>query len=47
MELGANLIHHYRSWLLLGGLNYSTREYEISSGKQTSIRGLFGLGKEF
>lgn len=47
MEVGADLIRHQSSYLLLGGLSYSSREYEINSGKQSSIKISLGIGKEF
>jgi hypothetical protein len=47
IDLGADFIRHYKSYLLLGGVGYATREYELSSGKQTSMKFSFGLGKEF
>lgn len=47
MEVGADLIRHHSSYLLLGGLGYSSREYEINSGKQSSIKISLGIGKEF
>jgi hypothetical protein len=47
MELGADAIRRYKNYLLIGGLGYSSREYEISSGKQTSMKVTLGFGKEF
>ena len=47
MDLGADFIRHYKSYLLLGGVGYASREYELSSGKQTSMKFSFGIGKEF
>jgi hypothetical protein len=47
LEFGADLIRQQGSFLLLGGVSYSSRDYEMSSGKQTSIRLSLGVGKEF
>ena len=47
MEVGADVIHHFKSYLLLGGLSYALREYEINSGEQTSLKVSLGIGKEF
>src|SRR5690606_254178 len=47
MEIGADAIRNFKSYLLLGGISYSSREYEQSSGKQTSIKISLGIGKEF
>lgn len=44
LDLGADLIKPYRNFLLLGGVSFSTREYELNSGKQTSIKLSLGLG---
>jgi hypothetical protein len=47
MELGADFIRGYKGYLLLGGVTYSSREYQVSEGKQTSMRLSLGIGKEF
>lgn len=47
MEFGVDAIRGYKSYLLLGGFTYSSREYEVSEGKQTSMRISIGIGKEF
>lgn len=47
LELGADAIRKYKSYLLIGGLGYSSRDYELSSGKQTSMKLTLGFGKEF
>ncbi len=44
LDLGADLIKPYKNFLLLGGLTYSTREYELNSGKQSSLKLSLGLG---
>jgi hypothetical protein len=46
-EIGADAIRHFKGFLFLGGVSYSLREYEESSGKQSSLRLSFGFGKEF
>lgn len=47
MEFGVDAIRAYKSYLLLGGFTYSARDYEVSKGKQTSMRLSLGIGKEF
>lgn len=47
IEVGADVIRSYKSYLILGGLSYSLREYKINSGEQTSLRVSLGIGKEF
>lgn len=47
LELGADAIRKYKGYLLLGGVGYSSRDYELSSGKQTSMKLTVGFGKEF
>lgn len=47
MEIGADLIRQQASYMLLGGVGYTSREYEINSGKQSSIKISLGIGKEF
>lgn len=47
LELGADAIRKFKGYLLLGGLGYTSREYELSSGKQTSMKLTLGFGKEF
>jgi hypothetical protein len=47
MEFGADAIRHFKGYLLLGGVGYASREYKISSGKQTSMKVTLGFGKEF
>lgn len=47
LDLGADFIRQYKGYLLLGGVGYATRGYELSSGKQSSMKFSFGFGKEF
>lgn len=47
LEFGADVIRNQGRFLFLGGLSYSARNYEESSGKQNSIRLSLGIGKEF
>jgi hypothetical protein len=47
LEFGADAIRKYKDYLLIGGLSYSSRDYELSSGKQTSMKLTLGFGKEF
>ena len=47
IEVGADIIHPFKSYLLLGGVSYSLREYELNSGEQTSLKVSLGIGKEF
>jgi FecR protein len=47
LDFGADFIRHYKSYLLIGGVSYASRDYELNSGKQTSMKFTFGIGKEF
>lgn len=47
LEIGADLIRHQSSYLFTAGVGYSSREYEVNSGKQSSIKIAVGIGKEF
>jgi hypothetical protein len=47
MEVGADAIREFKSYLLIFGVGYASREYEISSGKQTAMKLSVGFGKEF
>jgi|GEM_PF-1981706 len=47
IEVGADVIHSFKSYLFLGGVSYSLREYELNSGEQTSLKVSLGIGKEF
>jgi hypothetical protein len=47
LEIGADAIYHYQNYLLMSGLSYASRDYELSSGQQTSIKLSLGIGKEF
>lgn len=47
VDVGLSLLYHYETFFLVGGLNYSKRNYDENSGKQTSMRASIGIGKEF
>jgi len=47
MEIDVDLIRQQASYMLLVGVGYTSREYEINSGKQSSIKISLGIGKEF
>lgn len=47
IDLGVDFIRHYKNLLLLGGVGYASRDYELNSGKQNSIKLSVGFGKEF
>lgn len=47
MDLGADAIRKVGSFSVLGGISYSSREYELNSGKQTSLKISLGIGTEF
>lgn len=47
LDFGADVIRHYNSFLVLGGVGFANREYNLNSGKQTSMKFSFGIGKEF
>lgn len=47
LDLGGDVIRRLGSYSVIGGVNYSSREYELNSGKQTSLKLTLGFGKEF
>lgn len=47
MGISSEAIRHFESFYVLGGLGFSSREYKLNEGKQTSLRITLGLGKEF
>lgn len=47
IELGGEALRHWGKFISTLGASYSMRDYETSSGKQTSLKLSVGIGKEF
>lgn len=47
IDLGADVIRKFEKYLFLTGVSYSSRDYELNSGKQTSLKFSVGIGRDF